>query len=97
MVRLKVARCKLQVNQRLRRPLHQALPAYAKHCQPTPRPLFLKRKPEVGGRQPEEGRMVQRGAVVVDTPLQKTVAVCLVALTQSVAVSRAWSRLVAGF
>ena len=35
-VRLKVARCKLQVNQRLRRPLHQALPAYANLRQPMP-------------------------------------------------------------
>jgi hypothetical protein len=66
-VRLKVARCKLQVNQRLRRPLHQALPAYANLRQPMPSIAslppapFLKRKPEVGGRQPEEGRMVQRG------------------------------------
>jgi hypothetical protein len=33
--------------------------------------------------------MVQRGTAVVDTPLKKTVAVYMVALTQSVTVSLA--------
>ena len=75
---MKVARCKLQVNQRLRRSLHQALPAYANLCQALPayppRPLFKTEagKSEDGNRR-KGGRF--KGTAVVDTPLQKTVAV----------------------